>query len=146
MNAYQRGRRSAAKSKRGWGSHRLRCTGCQHSGSGLVRFARSPRGRMGSTATVHRLSALRVWARALRALAFRVWGAFMVWGAYLKEMTKIDQKKVPKRAPRRAKTWSFASKIENRPTYEDFEKKNLDPQLHQTFKPIRKFFCTFLPI
>ena len=50
----------------------LRCTGCQHSGSGLARFARSPRGRMGSTATVYRLSALRVWACALRALAFRV--------------------------------------------------------------------------
>ena len=26
------------------------------------------------------------------------------------------------------------------------KKKNLDPQLHQIFKPIRKFFCTFLPI
>merc|ERR1712219_79422 len=24
------------------------------------------------------------------------------------------------------------------------KKKNLDPQLHQIFKPIRKFFCTFL--
>ena len=31
------------------------------------------------------------------------------------------------------------------PTYEDFEKKILDPQLHQNFKPIRKFFCNFLP-
>ena len=27
-----------------------------------------------------------------------------------------------------------------------FWKKNLDPQLHQIFKPIRKFFCTFLPL
>ena len=25
-------------------------------------------------------------------------------------------------------------------------KKNPEPQLHQMFKPIRKFFCTFLPI
>ena len=31
----------------------------------------------------------------------------------------------------------------NRPTCCNFEKKILDPQLHQTFKPIRKFFCTF---
>ena len=31
----------------------------------------------------------------------------------------------------------------NRTEYADFEKKILDPQLHQTFKPIRKFFCTF---
>ena len=46
----------------------------------------------------------------------------------------------------KAKNWSFAWKIENRPTYGDFEKKILDPQLHQIFKPIRKFFCTFLPI
>ena len=30
--------------------------------------------------------------------------------------------------------------------YEDFEKLNLDPQLHQIFKPIRKLFCTFLLI
>ena len=55
-------------------------------------------------------------------------------------------KMVPKRARSRAKTWSFEWKIESRPTYGDFEKKNLDPQLHQIFKPIRKFFCTFLPI
>ena len=26
------------------------------------------------------------------------------------------------------------------------KKKIPDPQLHQIFKPIRKFFCTFLPI
>ena len=26
------------------------------------------------------------------------------------------------------------------------KKKNPDPQLHQIFKPIRAFFCTFLPI
>ena len=44
------------------------------------------------------------------------------------------------------KSWSFAWKIENRPTYGDFEKKILDPQLHEIFKPIRKFFCTFLLI
>ena len=25
-------------------------------------------------------------------------------------------------------------------------KKNPEPQLHQIFKPIKKFFCTFLPI
>ena len=42
------------------------------------------------------------------------------------------------------KTRSFAWKNKNRPTYEDFEKKIPDPQLHQIFKPIRKFFCTFL--
>ena len=62
------------------------------------------------------------------------------------KMTKNWQKKVPKRAPSRSKTWSFAWKMENRPTTGDFEKKILDPQLHQIFKPIRKFFCTFLLI
>ena len=62
------------------------------------------------------------------------------------KMTKNWQKKVPKRAPSPAKTWSFAWKIENRPTSGDFEKKILNPQLHQIFKPIRKIFCTFLPI
>ena len=41
-------RKMTKKSKRGWGSQRLRCTGCLHSGSGLARFARSPRGRIGS--------------------------------------------------------------------------------------------------
>ena len=46
-----------------------------------------------------------------------------------------------KRAPSPAKNWSFAWKIENRPT----KKKNPDPQLHQISKPIWKFFCTFLP-
>ena len=51
-----------------------------------------------------------------------------------------------KKSPEPCKNWSFAWKIENRPTYGDFEKKILDPQLHQIFKPIRKFFCTFLPI
>ena len=50
-----------------------------------------------------------------------------------------------KKSPEPCKNWSFAWKIENRPTFGDFEKKNLDPQLHQIFKPIRKFFCTFLP-
>jgi len=44
------------------------------------------------------------------------------------------------------KTRSFAWKNKNRPTYGDFEKKIPDPQLHQIFKPIRKFFCTFLLI
>ena len=62
------------------------------------------------------------------------------------KMTKKWQKSSPKRARTQARTWSFAWKIENRPTYGDFEKKNLDPQLHQIFKPIRKFSCTFLPI
>ena len=51
-----------------------------------------------------------------------------------------------KRPPSPSKTWSFAWKIENRPTIGDFEIYFLDPQLHQTFKPIRKFSCTFLPI
>ena len=59
-----------------------------------------------------------------------------------KNWLKVDQKK---EKPLQ-KTWSFAWKIENRPTYEDFEKKNPNPQLHQIFIPIRKFFCTFLPI
>ena len=62
------------------------------------------------------------------------------------QMTKKWQKSSPKKARTQARTWSFAWKIENRPTYGDFEKKNLDPQLHQIFKPIRKFFCTFLLI
>ena len=64
----------------------------------------------------------------------------------LKLCIKKLTKKLPKRAPSPAKTSCFACKIENRPTYGDFEKKILDPQLHQIFKPIRKFFCTFLPI
>ena len=38
---------------------------------------------------------------------------------------------------------SFGRKSKNRTEYEDFEKKNVDPQLHQIFKPISKFFCTF---
>ena len=61
-----------------------------------------------------------------------------------KKFQKRYQKEHP--APHMFQIWSFAWKIENRPTYGDFEKKNLDPQLHQIFKPIRKFFCTFLPI
>ena len=43
------------------------------------------------------------------------------------------------------KTWSLAWKIKNRPTYRDFDFFFPDPQLQQIFKPIRKFFCTFLP-
>ena len=39
------------------------------------------------------------------------------------KMTKKWQKSSPKRARTQARTWSFAWKIENRPTYEDFEKK-----------------------
>ena len=41
---------------------------------------------------------------------------------------------------------SFGRKSKNRPTCCNFEKKIPDPQLHQIFKPIRKFFCTFLLI
>ena len=37
----------------------------------------------------------------------------------------------------------FNEQFQNRPTYEDLE-KNIDRQLHQIFKPIRKFVCTFL--
>ena len=44
------------------------------------------------------------------------------------------------------KNWSFAWKIENRPTFRDFEIYNLDSQLHQIFKPIGKFFSIFLPL
>ena len=61
-----------------------------------------------------------------------------------KKFQKRYQKEHP--APHMFQIWSFAWKIENRPTYGDFEKKILDPQLHQIFKPIRKFFCTFLLI
>ena len=64
----------------------------------------------------------------------------------MKKCPKNDQKMDPKNHPTPQKTRSFAWKIENRPTYGDFEKKNIDPQLHQIFKPIRKFFCTFLLI
>ena len=62
----------------------------------------------------------------------------------MKKCQKIEKKIDQKNHPAPQKTRSFAWKIENRPTYEDFEKKNLDPQLHQIFKPIRKIFCTFL--
>ena len=64
----------------------------------------------------------------------------------LKNWQKSAKKRYQKEQQALQKLWSFAWKIENRPTYEDFEKKNLDPQLHQIFKPITKFFCTFLPI
>ena len=64
------------------------------------------------------------------------------WNFSWKNNKKM-RKKVPKRAPIPSKNWSFAWKIENRPTYEDLEKKNLDPQLHQIFKPIRKKFFFF---
>ena len=59
---------------------------------------------------------------------------------------KLTKKLTQKKKNHLKNTWSFAWKIENRPTYGDFEKKILDPQLHQIFKPIRKFFCTFLLI
>ena len=49
------------------------------------------------------------------------------------KMTKNWQKKVPKRAPSPAKTWSFAWKIENRPTSGDFEKKNSRPPTSPNF-------------
>ena len=58
----------------------------------------------------------------------------------------LDRKKLGFFLIENPKNWSFAWKIENRPTYGDFEKKNPDPQLHQMFKPITKFFCTFLLI
>ena len=60
-----------------------------------------------------------------------------------KKWQKNDQKMDPKNHPTPQKTRSFAWKIENRPTLENFEKKNLNPQLHQIFKPISKFFCIF---
>ena len=41
------------------------------------------------------------------------------------KMTKNWQKSSPKKAPSPAKTWSFAWKIENRPTIGDFEKKKI---------------------
>ena len=62
--------------------------------------------------------------------------------------SKKSQKNViffSKRAPSRKKTWSFEWKIENRPSYEDFEKKILDPQLNQTFKPIGNFSALLYP-
>ena len=51
-----------------------------------------------------------------------------------------------KKSPHPCKNWSFVWKIANRPIICDFEIYNLDPQLHQNFKPIKTFFCTFLPI
>ena len=51
-----------------------------------------------------------------------------------------------KKSPHPCKNWSFVWKIENRPTYCDFEIYNLHPDLHQIFKPIRKLLCTFLLI
>ena len=67
------------------------------------------------------------------------------WSIAWKNDKKLT-KSWPKKWKTTCKTRSFAWKIENRPTYEDFEKKNLDPQLHQIFKPTRKFICTFLLI
>ena len=58
-----------------------------------------------------------------------------------KKMSFFTQKEHP--APQILK---FCMKIENRPTYRDFVKKNPDPQLHNLFKPITKFFCAFLVI
>ena len=52
-------------------------------------------------------------------------------------MTKNRLKNDKKKEKPPLNFWSFAWKIENRPAYKDFEKKNnLDPQLHQIFKPI----------
>ena len=53
-----------------------------------------------------------------------------------KNDTKSAKKYTIKSTHPRKKTWSFEWKIENRPTYGDFEKKNPDPQLYQTYKPI----------
>ena len=61
----------------------------------------------------------------------------------MKKCQKNDKKIDQKNHPTPQKTRSFAWKIENRPTYGDFEKKNLDPQLQQNLKPIRKIFYTF---
>ena len=52
-------------------------------------------------------------------------------------------KKVPKRAPIPAKTEVLHEKLKTVLPM-GILKKNPDPQLQQTFKPTRKFFCTFL--
>ena len=115
-------------------------------------------------------SAIRVRARALRALAKKSTKKFPKRASspaksevlqkkkclfYLKRppspaknssVAWKNDKKLTKNWPKNpsspAKTWSFEWKFENRPTYGDFEKKNLDPQLQQTFKPITLLFCT----
>ena len=71
-----------------------------------------------------------------------------------KKMTKKVLKKVPKRPPRPAKTEVLHEKnclflLKKPPSPAKnwrILKKNPDPQLYQTFKPIRNFFCTFLLI
>ena len=52
-------------------------------------------------------------------------------------------KNMPKRAPSPTKVWIFAWKFENRPIISNFEICVPDPQLHQIFKTMRKFFYTF---
>ena len=67
------------------------------------------------------------------------------------KMTKKCQKKVPKRPPRPAKTEVLHEKnclflLKKPPSPAKnwrILKKNPDPQLYQTFKPIKKFFLHF---
>ena len=74
--------------------------------------------------------------------------AFALRLLFLRNLKKISKSCIflLKKSTYLLKKLKFCMKIENRPPYVDFEKKILDPQLHQIFKPIRKFFCTFLPI
>ena len=67
-------------------------------------------------------------------------------GGDFKKMTNKNAKKGTKKSTHPFKNLKFCMKNEKRPTYRDYEKKNLDPQLYQIFKPIRKFSCTFLLI
>ena len=64
-------------------------------------------------------------------------------------MTKKSSKKGTKKSTQPRKSFKFEvlhEKLKIVLPMRILKKKNVDPQLHQTFKPIGKIFCTFLPI
>ena len=61
-----------------------------------------------------------------------------------KKFQKRYQKEHP--APHKFQIWSFAWKIENRPTYGDFEKKNYRPPTSPNFLTHKKIFMHFFTL
>ena len=63
-----------------------------------------------------------------------------------KKWPKNDKKVPPKEHPAPQKPEVLHEKLKIVLPMGILKKKSPPPQLHQIFKPIRKFFCTFLPI
>ena len=63
----------------------------------------------------------------------------------MKKWQKIDKKRYQKEHPAAQKPEVLHEKMKTVLPM-GILKKNPDPQLQQTFKPIRKFFCTFLTV